>query len=135
MGILISVFFLRQSRSVVQYLANWRDVSDWRGVDIFNKLKALCYSCVLHLQWIPPHVNLKYNDIADGLAKEGTTMPQANVEPFIYLQLYSRRKAFVSISWRHPQAQSFHRSAKTEPAPVLLYILRGIGKTKQLWLA
>ncbi|GBM07670.1 hypothetical protein AVEN_228169-1 [Araneus ventricosus] len=59
-----------------------------------NELKTLCNCCVLHLQWIPSHVNLNYNDIADGLAKEGTTMPQANVEPLTYLELYSRRKAF-----------------------------------------
>ncbi|GBN58968.1 hypothetical protein AVEN_246891-1 [Araneus ventricosus] len=65
------IWILSDSRSVVQYLDNWRDVSDRRGMDIFNKLKTLCNSCVLHLQWIPSHVNLKYNDIVDSLAKEG----------------------------------------------------------------
>ncbi|GBN19458.1 hypothetical protein AVEN_270878-1 [Araneus ventricosus] len=65
---------------------------------------------VLHLQWKPSHVNLKYNDIADSLAKEGTTMLQAYVEPLTYLELYSRRKAFVNISWRHPPAHSWYRS-------------------------
>ncbi|GBM58240.1 hypothetical protein AVEN_85839-1 [Araneus ventricosus] len=95
---------------VVQYLDNWRDVSDRRGMDIFNKLKTLWNSCVLHLQWIPSHVNLKYNDIAVSLVKEGTTMPQAYVEPLIYLEIYSRRKAFVNISWRYPSAHSWCRS-------------------------
>ncbi|GBN02179.1 hypothetical protein AVEN_62291-1, partial [Araneus ventricosus] len=70
---------------------------------------TLCNTCVLQLQWIPSHVNLKYNDIADSLAKEGTTMPQAHVEPLTYLELYSRRKALVSISWRHPPAHSWYR--------------------------
>ncbi|GBM56629.1 hypothetical protein AVEN_150047-1 [Araneus ventricosus] len=79
-------------------------------MDIFNKLKTLCNSCVLHLQWIPSHANLKYNDIADSLAKEGITMPQAYVEPLTYLELYSRRKAFGNISWRHPPAYSLYRS-------------------------
>ncbi|GBO41224.1 hypothetical protein AVEN_113147-1, partial [Araneus ventricosus] len=87
------IWILSDSRSVVQYLDNWRDVSDRRRVDIFNKLKTLYNTCVLHLQWIPSHVNLKYKDIADSLAKEGTTMPQAHVEPLTYLELYSRRKA------------------------------------------
>ncbi|GBN02928.1 hypothetical protein AVEN_113337-1, partial [Araneus ventricosus] len=80
-------------------------------MDIFNTLKTLCNSCVLHLQWIPSHVNLKYNDIADSLAKEGTTMPQAYVEPLTYLKLYSRRKAFVNISWRPPAHQLFSTSS------------------------
>ncbi|GBM68609.1 hypothetical protein AVEN_106090-1 [Araneus ventricosus] len=89
-------------------------------MDIFNILKTLCNSCVL-LQWIPSHVNLKYTNIADGLAKEGTTMPQANVEPLTYLELYSRRKAFVNIFWRHPPDHSWYRSEGL----VLLYIFRG----------
>ncbi|GBN38963.1 hypothetical protein AVEN_160022-1 [Araneus ventricosus] len=61
-------------------LDNWRDVSDRRGMNIFNNLRTLCNSCVLHLQWIPSHVNLKYNDIADSLAKEGITIlrPRGN---------------------------------------------------------
>ncbi|GBM41821.1 hypothetical protein AVEN_122444-1 [Araneus ventricosus] len=79
-------------------------------MDIFNKLKTLCNSCALHLQWIPSHVNLRYNDIADGLAKEGTTMPQAYVEPLTYLELYSRRNAFVNISWMYPPAHSWYRN-------------------------
>ncbi|GBM28089.1 hypothetical protein AVEN_66572-1 [Araneus ventricosus] len=59
---------------------------------------------------IPSQVNLKYNDIPDSLAKEGTTKSQAYVEPLTYLELYSRRKAFVNISWRHPPAHSWYRS-------------------------
>ncbi|GBN46502.1 hypothetical protein AVEN_11418-1 [Araneus ventricosus] len=104
------LWILSDSRSVVQYLDNWRDVSDWREMDIFNKFRTLCNSCVLHLQWIPSHVNLKYNDIADSLAKEGTAMPQAYVEHLTYLELYSRRKALVNISLRHQPAHSWYRS-------------------------
>ncbi|GBM03675.1 hypothetical protein AVEN_134905-1 [Araneus ventricosus] len=78
-------------------------------MDIFNKLRTLCNTCVLHLQWIPSHINLKYNDIADSLAKEGTTMSQAHVELLTFLELYSRRKALVNISWRHPPAHSWYR--------------------------
>ncbi|GBN06543.1 hypothetical protein AVEN_238096-1 [Araneus ventricosus] len=126
------ICILSGSRSVVQYLDNWRDVSDRRGVDIFNKLRTLCNTCVLHLQWIPPHVNLKYDDIADSLAKEGTTMPQAQVEPLTYLELYSRRKALV-LTFLGGIHQLIH--GIVVKAQVLLYVLRGIGKTKQLWLA
>ncbi|GBL78119.1 hypothetical protein AVEN_143408-1 [Araneus ventricosus] len=36
-------------------------------------------------------------------------MPQAYVEPLPYLELYSRREAFVNISWRHPPAHSWYR--------------------------
>ncbi|GBM28356.1 hypothetical protein AVEN_229538-1 [Araneus ventricosus] len=100
-------------------------------MDIFNKLEILCNSCVLHLQWILSHVNLKYNDIADSLPNEVTTMPQAYVEPLTHLELYSRRKTFVNIFRKHPPAHSWYRSE----GPVLPYILREIGKAKQLWFA
>ncbi|GBL71274.1 hypothetical protein AVEN_69055-1 [Araneus ventricosus] len=76
------IWILSDSRSVVQYLDNWRDVSDRREMDIFNKLRTLCNSCVLHLQWIPSHVQSKYK--ADSLAKEGTTMPHPSSTKILY---------------------------------------------------
>ncbi|GBO20783.1 hypothetical protein AVEN_216930-1 [Araneus ventricosus] len=36
-------------------------------------------------------------------------MPQAHAEPLTYLELHSRRKALVNISWRHPPAHSWYR--------------------------
>ncbi|GBN09545.1 hypothetical protein AVEN_214276-1 [Araneus ventricosus] len=44
------------------------------------------------------------------LLKESTTKLQAYREPLTYLELYSRRKAFVNISWRHPPAHSWYGS-------------------------
>ncbi|GBN92072.1 hypothetical protein AVEN_123958-1 [Araneus ventricosus] len=63
-------------------------------MDVFNKLKTLCNSCALVFS----------------LAQEGTAVPQVYVEALAYLELYSRRKAFVNISWRHPPAHSWYRS-------------------------
>ncbi|GBL76888.1 hypothetical protein AVEN_32877-1 [Araneus ventricosus] len=114
------IWILSDSRSVIQNLVNWRYVSDWRGMDILNKLRTQCNTCVLHLQWIASHVNLKYNDISDSLAKEGTTMPQ----PLTYLELYSRRKAFVNICWGHPPAHSWYRCE----GPGAAILFKGIRK-------
>ncbi|GBO08173.1 hypothetical protein AVEN_199140-1 [Araneus ventricosus] len=36
-------------------------------------------------------------------------MSQAHVEPLTCLELYSRRKALVNISWRHPPVHSWYR--------------------------
>ncbi|GBL78066.1 hypothetical protein AVEN_179081-1 [Araneus ventricosus] len=49
------IWILSDSRSVVQYPDNWRDVSDRKGMDTFNKLRTLRNSCVFHLQWTPSH--------------------------------------------------------------------------------
>ncbi|GBM54033.1 hypothetical protein AVEN_215404-1 [Araneus ventricosus] len=43
-------------------------------------------------------------------------MPQAHVEPLTYLELHSRRKALVNISWRHPPAHSWYRREVTGAA-------------------
>ncbi|GBN43401.1 hypothetical protein AVEN_191332-1 [Araneus ventricosus] len=122
------IWILSDSRSVVQYLDNWRDVSDRRGMDIFSKLGTLCNTCVLHLQWIPSQANLKYNDIAGSLAKEGTTMPQAHVEPLSYTQ--EDRPLLRFLGGIHQLIHGIVVKARA-----LLYVLRGLGKTKQLWLA
>ncbi|GBN35875.1 hypothetical protein AVEN_205110-1 [Araneus ventricosus] len=37
-------------------------------------------------------------------------MPQPYVEPLTYLELYSRRKTLVKISWRYPPAHSWYHS-------------------------
>ncbi|GBM95788.1 hypothetical protein AVEN_5127-1 [Araneus ventricosus] len=37
-------------------------------------------------------------------------MPQTYVEHLTYLELYSRRKALVNISWRHPPVHAWYRS-------------------------
>ncbi|GBO32722.1 hypothetical protein AVEN_256130-1 [Araneus ventricosus] len=114
------------SRSVVQYLVNWTDVSDRRGMDIFNKLRTLRNNCVLHLQWIPSHVNLKYNDIVDSLAKRRYYHASGPCKTLTYLEIYSRRKALVNTSWRHPSAHSWYRLT-------LCVFREGLGEAEQLW--
>ncbi|GFR12078.1 RNase H domain-containing protein [Trichonephila clavata] len=70
------IWILSDSQSVVQYLDNWRNVSDQRGIEVINKFKTLSMTSVLHLQWIPSHMNLKCNDVTDELAENDTAIPQ-----------------------------------------------------------
>ncbi|GBN94205.1 hypothetical protein AVEN_191002-1 [Araneus ventricosus] len=127
------IWILSDSRSVVHYLVNWRDVNDRRGMDIFNKLRTLCNSCVLHIQWIPSHVNLKYNDIAVSLVIEGaSSMAQTYVESLTYTFSCTQeeRPLLTFLGGIHQLIHGIVVKAR-----VLLYILREIGKTKLLWLA
>ncbi|GFV83329.1 RNase H domain-containing protein [Trichonephila clavipes] len=59
---------------------------------------------------IPSLVNLKYNDIADDLAKGGTSMTQVNEEPLLYLELYSKCKISINISWKQPLPHPWYLS-------------------------
>ncbi|GBO36979.1 hypothetical protein AVEN_153704-1 [Araneus ventricosus] len=40
-------------------------------MNILNKLKILSVSYRIHLQWIPSHVNIQGNEIADAISKAG----------------------------------------------------------------
>ncbi|GFS77845.1 hypothetical protein TNCV_3031711 [Trichonephila clavipes] len=50
-------------------------------MEVINKLKTQSMTSVLHLQWIPSHMNLKCNDIAGKLAKNVTAIPQIKKDP------------------------------------------------------
>ncbi|GFY14473.1 hypothetical protein TNCV_1315271 [Trichonephila clavipes] len=65
-------------------LAPMRQVSGLEGAS-----GGLSGSAVIHLQWIPPLMNLKNNDIDNDLAEGGTAMTQVNEEPLTFLELYS----------------------------------------------
>ncbi|GFW83449.1 RNase H domain-containing protein [Trichonephila clavipes] len=55
--------------SAIQHLANWHNVRDRTGTDILKMLKRLFLSHQIHFQWIPSHVNIDGNEIADSLAR------------------------------------------------------------------
>ncbi|GBN23859.1 hypothetical protein AVEN_25855-1 [Araneus ventricosus] len=58
-------------------------------MNILNKLKSLSVSYRIHLQWIPSHVNIQGNEIADALADDAS-VPSA---PLTYLELFSKAKS------------------------------------------
>ncbi|GFX22805.1 uncharacterized protein TNCV_2605471 [Trichonephila clavipes] len=84
-----SIWILSDSRSAIQHLSNWHKVGDNTGVAILEKLKRLSSSHEIHLQWVPSHVNIAGNEIADALAKDGADQPTMNSVPPTYSELYS----------------------------------------------
>ncbi|GFS81855.1 RNase H domain-containing protein [Trichonephila clavipes] len=59
------------------------------GMAILEKLKCLSSSREIHIQWIPSHVNIVGNEIADALAKDGAAQPTKNSVPLAYSELHS----------------------------------------------
>ncbi|GBO21860.1 hypothetical protein AVEN_262512-1 [Araneus ventricosus] len=83
-------------------------------MDIFNKLKTLCNSSVLHPQWVPSHANLNYEDIADSLAKEAHSWYR-NEGPGATIHFKENRKdqtALARLASGHLKTLRFSRGDK-----------------------
>ncbi|GFX39254.1 RNase H domain-containing protein [Trichonephila clavipes] len=63
------IWIFSDSRRAIQRLANWHNVRDRTGTDILKILKRLSFSRQIHFHWIPSHVNIAGNEIADSLAR------------------------------------------------------------------
>ncbi|GBM14075.1 hypothetical protein AVEN_209963-1 [Araneus ventricosus] len=85
----IEIWILTDSRSSIQHLANWHRVRDNTEMNILNKLKSLSVCYRIRLQWIPSHVNIQGNEIADALAKAGVDDASVLSAPLTYSQLFS----------------------------------------------
>lgn len=64
------VVILTDSLSSCMVLEN-SQYSEWRS-NMINEILQACLDCNIVLQWIPSHIDLEGNDIADYLAKRGT---------------------------------------------------------------
>ncbi|GBN02057.1 hypothetical protein AVEN_37877-1 [Araneus ventricosus] len=122
------IWILTYSRSSIQHLANWHRVRDNTGMNILNKLKSLSVSYRIHLQWIPSHVNIQRNEIADALAKAGADDASVPFAPLTYLELFSRAKS------RHKTTGSCITGIRVL-YQVAVYQLTAAYATKQLLLA
>ncbi|GBL99228.1 hypothetical protein AVEN_140689-1 [Araneus ventricosus] len=84
------IWVLTNSRNSIQHLANWHRVRDNTGMNILNKLKRFSVSYRIHLQWIPSHVNIQGNAIADALAKAGADDVSVPSAPLTYLEVMAK---------------------------------------------
>ncbi|GBN88423.1 hypothetical protein AVEN_88445-1 [Araneus ventricosus] len=81
-------------------------------VNILNKLKSLSVSYRIHLQWIPSHVNIQGNEIADALAKAGADYASVPSVPLTYLELFSRAKSGNITIWLIPPVHHWYQGSR-----------------------
>ena len=87
--------FLTDNRNSIQYWSTWSRVRDKAGVVILQHLYRLSAKCVIYLQWIPSHVGIYRNEIADTLTKQGTTDPLPKNLALTFMEIFSIRKRNV----------------------------------------
>ncbi|GBN60083.1 hypothetical protein AVEN_34227-1 [Araneus ventricosus] len=81
-------------------------------MNILNKLKNLSVSYLIFLQWIPSHVNIQGNEIADALAKAGADDASVTSAPLTYLELLSRPKSRNKTIWLIPPVHHWYQGSR-----------------------
>ncbi|GBM83133.1 hypothetical protein AVEN_40099-1 [Araneus ventricosus] len=63
----------------------------------------------VHLQWIPSHVDIYGNEVADDLAKQGTAEPLCSTPSLTFDEIYSIRKNKDLKTWRVPPSHDWYK--------------------------
>ncbi|GBM11203.1 hypothetical protein AVEN_133930-1 [Araneus ventricosus] len=66
----------------------------------------------IHLQWIPSHVDIHGNDIADALAKAGADDASVPSAPLTYLELFFRSKSRNKTIWLIPPEHHWYQGSR-----------------------
>lgn len=106
------LWLLTDSRSSLQHLSNWTMVGDKTSLSILHKLKSISLQHEIHLQWIPSHVDIFGNELADNLAKEGSGLSTTSSSELTYLELYSQKNSQIRNEWLVPPAHHWYKGSK-----------------------
>ncbi|GBL86188.1 hypothetical protein AVEN_131935-1 [Araneus ventricosus] len=96
------LWILTDSRSSIQHLKNWTYIGDKTSLSILQKLKLISLQHEVHFQWIPSHVDIHGNELADNLAKEGSSHPTPSSSEITFLELFSQKKGQNKAEWLVP---------------------------------
>ncbi|GFX94394.1 RNase H domain-containing protein [Trichonephila clavipes] len=102
-GTFSEIWILTDSRSSIQHLSNWSFIGDSTSKSILRLFQQLSDRHPIHLQWVPSHVGLLGNEVADDLAKAATSNP---VDPEDHMvltstEIYSRAKELICRTCTH----------------------------------
>ncbi|GFY21269.1 RNase H domain-containing protein [Trichonephila clavipes] len=104
-----SVLFSWRVKSSIQYLSNWRIIGDRIGLNIIDNVKTYSTHNDIHLQWIPSHVELYFNDLANELAKEGSNDPIGSSDLLTCNEIYSKVKTDNNSTWKTPPSHDWYQ--------------------------
>ncbi|GFV98606.1 RNase H domain-containing protein [Trichonephila clavipes] len=103
------IWIFIDSKSSIQYLSNWRNIGDRIGQNIIdNKLTYSTHNDI-YLQWIPSHLDLYFNDLANELAKEGSNDPIDSSDLLTYNEIYSKVKTDNNRTWKTPPSHDWYQ--------------------------
>ncbi|GFW27543.1 RNase H domain-containing protein [Trichonephila clavipes] len=109
---------LTDSRSSIQHLSNWQSIGDSTSRSILHLFQQLLDRHPIHLQWVPSHVGLLGNEVADDLAKAATCN---HVDPedhrvLTSTEIYFRAKELICRTWIVPSVHPWYFQRHPESA-------------------
>ncbi|GFV98601.1 RNase H domain-containing protein [Trichonephila clavipes] len=104
------IWILTDSQSSIQHLSNWPSIGDSTSRSILHLFQRFSDRRPIHLQWVPSHVGLLGNEVADHHAKVATNNP---VDPEDHMvitstEIYSRAKEIICKTWVVPPVLSWY---------------------------
>ncbi|XP_071044562.1 uncharacterized protein [Parasteatoda tepidariorum] len=111
-GHLGNTWILSDSRSSIQHLKNWALIGDKTSFSILQKVKLISQQHEVHFQWIPSHVDIHGNELADTLAKKGLDHPVPSTSELTYLELFARQKAQNKQKWLLPPIHYWYKAER-----------------------
>ncbi|GFU20705.1 uncharacterized protein TNCV_3176431 [Trichonephila clavipes] len=84
----------------------WRH-GDRTATNIVELLNSLSANVKIFFQWVSSHVNICENEIADGLAREGS---------LIFSEIATRVKQDISSSWRQAPVHEWYERNRPDVA-------------------
>ncbi|GBM88108.1 hypothetical protein AVEN_131483-1 [Araneus ventricosus] len=90
---MLNTYILTDSKSSIQYLKNWPKIPEKTGQEIISKIAILSQKSRVCIQWIPFHVGVFSNEVADLLAKERSTLPSAASGELFESEIFSIHRA------------------------------------------
>ncbi|GFW40000.1 uncharacterized protein TNCV_5116831 [Trichonephila clavipes] len=104
--------------------------ADRTTTSILQLLNSLSANVKIYFQWVPSHVNVCENDIAGGLAREGSHEDSMHGGCLTFSEIAKRVKQDASSSWK----QTPYMSSMKETILVLLCLGQAIDEMKLLSL-
>ncbi|GBM02555.1 hypothetical protein AVEN_178487-1 [Araneus ventricosus] len=78
------------------------------GQETISKIVSLSQKSRVCIQWIPSHVGVFGNEVADLLAKEGSALPSAASGELFASEISSIHKAKANSTWEVPPAHEWY---------------------------
>ncbi|GBN74156.1 hypothetical protein AVEN_70788-1 [Araneus ventricosus] len=102
------IYISTDSKSSIQYLKKWPKFSEKTGQEIISKTVSLSQKSRVCIQWIPSHVGVLGNEVADLLAKEGSALPSAGSGELFASDIFSIHRAEANSSWKIPPSHEWY---------------------------